>query len=70
MLKNTSNQLLVLGIFSFSIKDNVASRSFFRLFKNFVISSGKNCLLLYNVLNFLFASLIVSDLNIFDIALE
>ena len=41
ILKNSSNQLLVFGIFSFSMNESVASKSFFKFRRNFPISSGK-----------------------------
>ena len=40
MLKNSSNQLFVLGIFLFSICDNVWSKFFLSFRMNFAISSG------------------------------
>ena len=67
ILKNNSNQLLVLGIISFSMCDNAESRSFFKWTKNFAISSGKCSFWLYNMLNRFLAFFIVSCLKISDI---
>ena len=67
ILKNNSSQLFVLGIFSFSIKDSVASKSFSNLRRKGFISSGKKSILLFNILNLLLASSIVSCVNISDI---
>ena len=67
ILKNSSSQLFVFGMFSFSMCDNVLSRSLPNLVMNFAISSGRCSIWFFNMLYLNFAFLNVFWLNISDI---
>ena len=69
ILKNSSNQLLVLGMFLFSMYMSVLSMSLAKFRMNLAISSGKNFIWLYNSLNRILAFFIVFCSNISDILL-